>query len=108
MERKLAAEEAERQRIAEEKRQKEEEKRREEEKKRLDEEQPDVEHRHVEMKEKSLWSAKNRFAADTVSYFNFVTDFRKNTRMLIRYLILLMKGTSHRSLLFGKTVKVLT
>jgi hypothetical protein len=38
MERKLAAEEAERQRIAEEKRQKEEEKRREEEKKRLDEE----------------------------------------------------------------------
>jgi septal ring factor EnvC (AmiA/AmiB activator) len=70
LERKLAAEEAERQRIAEEKRQKEEEKRREEEKTRLDEEQPDVEHRHVEMKEKSLFAAKNRFAADTVSYIN--------------------------------------
>lgn len=75
MERKLAAEEAERQRIAEEKRHKEEEKRREEEKKRLDEEQPDVEHRHVEMKEKSLFAAKNRFAADTVSNLNCCNCF---------------------------------
>jgi len=60
------------------------------------------------MKEKSLFAAKNRFAADTVSYIIVVTDFRKNTRLLIRYLILRMKGTSQLSSLFGRTVKMLT
>ena len=66
MERKLAAEEAERKRVAEEKRQKEEQKRLEQELKRLDEEQPEVEHRLTEMKEKSKFSQYNRYLADTV------------------------------------------
>lgn len=66
MERKLAAEEAERQRILAEKRAAEEQKRREEELKRLDEEQPEVEHRLNEMKDKSKFAAAQRFENDMV------------------------------------------
>lgn len=75
LEKKLAEEEAERQRILAEKRRIEEEKRRAEEAKRLEEEQPLVDDRYEQMKTKPKIAARLREEQDLVSGpFNFAYD----------------------------------
>lgn len=72
LQKKLAEEEAERQRVLAEKRRIEEEKRRAEEAKRLEEEQPMVDDRYEQMKTKPKLAARLREEQDLVSYLSIL------------------------------------
>lgn len=103
---KLAAEEAERQRIALEKRLAEEQRQREEEAKRLDEEQPDVEYRMKEMKDKTKFAAKVRFDHDMVSSRKEANCSRPSIRRQILYLMSTKKLSYRLSSLCGRIRKI--